>query len=83
MADLGAEFSFFQGIHARINIRIDMSISVRPITTKFGKQVYGQDLTQMRPIKQLLVMSSRQDHNHLHYQSAYGYQTWQDGNWPW
>ena len=46
MADRGGEFSFFQGIH----VRIDISISVRPMITKFGKQVHLQDLTQMRLI---------------------------------
>ena len=46
MADRGGEFRFFQGIH----VRIDISISVRPMITKFGKQVHLQDLTQMRLI---------------------------------
>ena len=31
------------------------------MVTKFGKQVHLQDLTQMRLIKQVLVMSLRQD----------------------
>ena len=52
-------FSFFQGIHVRIDIRINISISM---ITKFGKQVYLQDLIQMRLIKQVLVTSLRQDH---------------------
>ena len=51
MADRGGEFSFFQGIH----VRIDISISVRPMITKFAKQVHLQDLAQMRLIKQVLV----------------------------
>ena len=62
MADQGGEFSFFQDIHVRIDIRSDISISIRPITTKFGKQVHLQDLTQMRLIKQVLMMSLHQDH---------------------
>ena len=62
MADRGGEFSFFQGIHVRIDIRIDVSISVRPMNTKFGKQLYLQDLTQMRLIKQFLVTSLCQYH---------------------
>ena len=45
MADRGVEFSLFQGIYARIDIRIDISISIRPMITKFGKQVHLQDLT--------------------------------------
>ena len=51
MADRGEEFSFFQDIHVRIDIRIDISISIRPMTTKFGKQLHLQDLTQMRLIQ--------------------------------
>ena len=51
MADRGGEFSFFQGIH----VRIDISISVRPMITKFAKQVHLQDLAQMRLITQVLV----------------------------
>ena len=40
--------------------------------TKFGKQVHLQDLGQMGLIKQVLVMSSRQDHvtNSKHYIST-------------
>ena len=41
----------------RIGIRIDISISIRPLTTKFGKQVHLQDLTQMILIKQVPVAS--------------------------
>ena len=62
MADQGGEFSFFQDIHVRIDIRSDISISIRPMTTKFGKQVHLQDLTQMRLIKQVLMTSLHQDH---------------------
>ena len=35
MADRGGKFSFFQGIHVRIDIRIDIVISIRPMITKF------------------------------------------------
>ena len=62
MAHRGSEFNFFQDIYVRIDIRIDISISIRPMTTKFDKQVYLQDLPQMRLIKQVLVTSLRQDH---------------------
>ena len=58
MADLGGEFRFFQGILERIDMRIDISVSIRPMTTKFGEQLHLQDLTQMRLILTLL----RQDH---------------------
>ena len=40
MADQGSELSFFQGIYARTDITIDIFISIRPITTKFGKQKF-------------------------------------------
>ena len=61
MADQGGEFSFFQDIHVRIDLRSDISISIRPMTTKFGKQVHQQE-TQMRLIKQVLMTSLHQDH---------------------
>ena len=63
MADCGGEFSFLHLIQVRIDIRIDISIPMRPLITKFGNQVHLQDLTQMRLIKQvLMIMSLRQDH---------------------
>ena len=73
MADGGGEFRFFQGIHVRIDIRIDISISIRPMTNKYDKQVHLQELTQMR-----LIMKKKTVY--LHYQNAYGHQTWQDSN---
>ena len=36
MVDRGGEFSFFLGIRVRIDIRIDIFISMRPMTAKFG-----------------------------------------------
>ena len=60
MTDRGGEFNFFQGIHARINIRIDISISIEPMITKCSKQVHQQDLFQIALIKQVLEMSLRQ-----------------------
>ena len=62
MADQGGEFSFIQGIRVSVDIRIDISISITPIITKFDKQVHLQDLAQMRLIKQVLVKSLSQDH---------------------
>ena len=58
MADRGGEFNFFQGIHVRIDIKTDISISVRPMITKFGKHVRLQDLTQVMLIKQVLLPSN-------------------------
>ena len=57
MADQGGKLSFFLGILVRINI----SISIKSMITKFGIQVHLQDLTQMRLIKQVLITSLRQD----------------------
>ena len=62
MADRGGELSFFQGIHVRTDIGINISISIRPITTKYGKQVHISELAQMGLLKQVLVTPSRQDH---------------------
>ena len=64
MADWDCEFNFFQGIHVKIDIRIDISISIRPMTIKFGRQIHleQKELTQMRLIKQVLVTLSRQDY---------------------
>ena len=38
MGDQGGEFSFFPDIYESIDIRIDISISIRLMTTKCGKQ---------------------------------------------
>ena len=61
MTDQGDEFSFFQCIHVKVDIRIDISISIKVMTTKFGRQVHLEELTQMR-LKQVTVTSSRRDH---------------------
>ena len=39
MVDGGSEFCFLKDVHEKIDVRIDISIPVRPMTTKFGKQV--------------------------------------------
>ena len=83
MADRGGVFSFSQGIQVRIDITIDISISIRPMATIFCRQVHLEELIQVRLIKQMLVTSSHQDHVinlNLHYQSAFGRQTYQDGD---
>ena len=61
IVDGGGEFSFFQSIYVRTDIITDSSISVRPMTTKFGKQIHLGKLTETIPIKQVLVKSSRKD----------------------
>ena len=62
MAHRGGEFSFFQGIHVRTNIRIYISISIRHMIIKLGRKVHLQNMTQLRLIKEVLVTSSPQDH---------------------
>ena len=42
MADRGGELSFFQGIRARIDLKTDIYLSIKPMATKFGKQVHLQ-----------------------------------------
>ena len=36
MADQGGEFSFFQDIHVRTDIRIDISIYIRPMPSNLA-----------------------------------------------
>ena len=55
MPDRGGEFSSLQDILVRTDIRIDISISIRFMITKFGKEVHLQDLTQVRLIKHVLL----------------------------
>lgn len=40
MADRGIEFSFFRSIHVRIDLKIYVSISIKPMTTKFSNQEF-------------------------------------------
>ena len=76
MADRGVEFSFLQGIHIRIDIRVDISSYTRLLTFKFGKQVQIQtgagEVITSGSCDKLKIF-------YLHYQSAYGHQTWQHG----
>ena len=52
MGDRCGEFDFFQFHHVRTDIRIDISVSIRPMTTKFGKVVDLGKLPQVRLIQQ-------------------------------
>ena len=61
MADRGGEFNFFSDVHVRIDIKIDISIFIRPMTSIFDKQIHSEELTQMRLIQQVLVTPSGQD----------------------
>ena len=76
MADRGVEFSFFQGIHIRIDIRVDISSYARPLTFKFGKQVQIQ-----RGAGEVITSGSCDKLKiFYHYQSACDHQVWQHGN---
>ena len=44
MGERGCESSFLKGIQVKIDIRTDISISIRPMITKFGKQAHLEDL---------------------------------------
>ena len=59
MTEPGSEFKF---LALRTYIRIDISISIRPRTTKRNNELHRKKLTQVRVIKQVSVTSSRQDH---------------------
>ena len=61
MVDQGCDFNFFRDVRVETDIRIDIAISIRPMTTKLGKHVHLEELTQMRLIKQGMVTSLRQD----------------------
>ena len=54
MADESGEFS--------THVRIDISISVTPMTAIFPRQVYLEELAQIKLIKQVLVTLARRNH---------------------
>ena len=43
MAEKGSELSFFRGIRVKIDKRTNISISIRPNGTKFGKQAHPDE----------------------------------------
>ena len=51
MVDRDSESIFFQVIHVRADMRIDISISIKLMNIMFGKQVHIEKLPQMRLIK--------------------------------
>ena len=61
MVDQAEQFSFFWDIHIKIDTRVDISISLRPMTTKFGKRLDIEELTNLRLDKHVLVTSSPQN----------------------
>ena len=88
MVDRSGEFNFFQGIHVRIDIRIDISIFIRPMTTKFGKEVHLDELTKVRLMTHGLVthvITSRSRDKLKRISTSrvtFHYETPQNGNLP-
>ena len=89
MADQEGEFNFFQGIHVRIDIRIDIFISIRPMITNFDKQVhctstaaFDSNETNQAVAGDFITLRScaKIETLYLPYQSTCSRQTWQDGN---
>ena len=58
MAGLYFDFGFFWDTQMQIDIRVDISISVRPMTIEFGTQVHLDESIDLRVISQILMMSS-------------------------
>ena len=86
----GIEFSFFWSFHVRTDIKIDISIPIKPMTTKFGKQVHlevhlDSNETNKAGAYDVITPRSRDKLKtlYLHYPSVYSHPSWQDGNLPW
>ena len=62
MANRGREICFIQVIHVRIDIRIYIFISIRPMITKVCKQIHLEEFAKIKLTKKGLVMPSRKDH---------------------
>ena len=58
MAGLCFDLGFFWDTQIQIDIRVDISISVRPMTIEFGTQVHVDESIDLRVISQILMMSS-------------------------
>lgn len=54
----GLDFGFFWDTQIQIDIRVDISISVRPMTIEFGTQVHLDESIDLRVISQIFMMSS-------------------------
>ena len=86
MLDRSGEFSFFRGIHVSIDVRIDISISIRPMQVQAGtsrrldwneaNQAGAGDVIMSRSLDKLKTL-------YLHSQSANCHETWQDGDLSW
>ena len=79
MPDRGGEFSFFQCIHVRIDMRIDIPIHIKPMTISGG---FDSNETTQADAGDVITSRSRDKLKtlYLNYESAYGHQSWEDGN---
>ena len=80
MADQGCEFNFFQGIHVRIKnwyLHLYKTYNqIRQVGTSTG---FSSNETNHAGAGDVITSRSRDKlKTYLHYQSAYGHQTWQD-----
>ena len=82
MADRGGDFSFFQGMHVKIDKRIDISISIRPMTRQEDTSggVNSNNTNQAVAGDVITLRSHDKLQTYFHYQSVFGHQTWQDVN---
>ena len=74
MFDRNGEFSFFGGIHVRTDMRINISISVRPTINKFSKQVDRVDSNETNQTGAVSAITLRSHDKlktlYLYYQST-------------
>ena len=72
MANQGCEFNFFKGTHVRIDIRINISISLRPLITKIWQAgtTTGFDSNETNEAGSDDVITSKSRDKIKHYISA-------------
>ena len=78
MAGRGGEFRFFQGIHVKTDISIDISISIagtsREVESNVTNQAGAGNVTTSRSLDKLK--------SYIHYQRSYRHQPWLDRSLP-
>ena len=55
MVDRRGDFRFLRDIHVITEMIVDISTSMRPMVTQFGKKVHLDKLSHLRLIEQVLV----------------------------
>ena len=61
MVDRRGDFRFLRDIHVITEMIVDISTSMRPMVTQFGKKVHLDELSHLRLIEQVLVALSLQN----------------------